>query len=1232
MSDLSAARSIFLRAIELGSPDERSELVHAACGDDSELRGRVDALLKAYDDPDSFFDGPIAGDASQGDAPTIDLPKMSERSGTVVGRYKLLQEIGEGGFGVVYMAQQTEPVERKVALKIIKPGMDSRQVIARFEAERQALALMDHQNIARVLDAGTTEAGLPYFVMELVKGVPITKYCDDNKLTPRQRLDLFLPVCRAIQHAHQKGVIHRDIKPSNVLVALYDGCPVPKVIDFGIAKATQQRLTERTMFTELGQVIGTFEYMSPEQAEMNQLDIDTRSDIYSLGVLLYELLTGTTPITQNQFREAGLVEMLRTIRETEPPKPSTRLSETGDALATISAVRQTEPVRLAQLVRGDLDWIVMKALEKDRSRRYESANDLAADIERHLHQEPVLAAAPSASYRMRKFVSRNKPAVTTAALLALLLLGFGLVSTYQAQVAKRSETRARLAEQDAKQSLDREQQARTEAEEDRVRAELAEATATSNKEQALDQLARSEYEQARAVRLLGEPGARFQALDLLNRAEELRSRSSIQAMLEANSSEAVLPTQPELRSEAVAALLKADGHVTHQWDGMTHGVSPNGIFLGSLWIDPAAMSGGMRVVDVQSTQRIYDESGEAAKKVLGIALAVGPDGKRLAAFQTDGHTIKLIDTTNHKVERTLSMPEKATASGRDMTFSPDGRWLLVGSGILNAKLVLWDLDDGTQVEGKIIGEVKQMPVASTAFGPHGKLLAWASEAQEVILWSLLDGKEQKKLGLPLRLDGGIDFSSDGTTLVVHGFDRKQEGSAGKDNPSQIRQGSLLLWDIQDGKEIARYSTSLAKLPKLLDLSDDGRRVAIGQLTGSIDVLSLETGEHFPLNHGAMLQTIQWTADSKQLITAGPGKAKLWQLSDANVLKRRTLETRSGEATITRFALSPESKEVAVEFAGVSKVGLFELGSGRRLTELENPSSASPTTWLTFVPGGEQLLRFGLREILLWNLDGDRKPRRIELKEYNELFYSVGFLSDGAMLVGGQKAYVPEVINLLSGESVWSREKRMLGASVRVSRDGQLVVSHDETFETHPRSIAVRKLPSGELLSQFPSFSNAWSISTRIEISPENRWVLELGTAGPILPFSGHAMGSAGIVNALGADDQPWEAVLWDTQTGVEYWRVAGNSTANAVVFSPDGRYLAISQRDGKVLLWDVAAKQELFNWLAWPQVTSQPVLSHQIAFTANGDELVATDEGSPAIILLSLKMLKRELAEMGLGW
>ena len=366
--------------------------------------------------------------------------------------------------GTVFMAEQTQPVQRKVALKVIKPGMDSRQVIARFEAERQALAMMDHVNIARVFDGGATEAGRPYFVMELVHGVPITKYCDDNHLTPRERLELFVPVCQAIQHAHQKGIIHRDIKPSNVMVTLYDGKPVPKVIDFGVAKATEQKLTERTLFTQYGTMVGTLEYMSPEQAEMSALGVDTRSDIYSLGVLLYELLTGSTPLTHKRMKEAAYAEILRMIKEEEPPRPSTRLSDSGEALASISANRHTEPAKLTKLVRGELDWIVMKTLEKDRNRRYETANGFAADVQRYLNDEPVQACPPSAWYRFGKFARRNKAAVLTHDLLVMLIAMLALVvSNYQVNnaLADRSEAFTKESNRRKRPALRRETEALT---------------------------------------------------------------------------------------------------------------------------------------------------------------------------------------------------------------------------------------------------------------------------------------------------------------------------------------------------------------------------------------------------------------------------------------------------------------------------------------------------------------------------------------------------------------------------------------------------------------------------------------------------------------------------------------------------------------------------------------------------------------------------------------------------
>jgi eukaryotic-like serine/threonine-protein kinase len=410
----------------------------------------------------------------------------NETPGSQIGNYKLLQQIGEGGMGSVWLAEQTEPVKRQVALKFIKVGMDSARVLARFEVERQALALMDHPNIAKVLDAGTTLSGRPYFVMELVKGVPITKYCDAQQLTARQRLELFVQVCHAIQHAHQKGVIHRDIKPTNVMVTEYDGKPVPKVIDFGVAKATAQKLTEMTLFTDFGVMVGTLEYMSPEQAQLNALDIDTRSDIYELGVLLYELLTGSTPLTRKQLTKCGLEEALRLIREGEPPKPSARLSESKEALPALAARQSTEPAKLTGHLRGDLDWVVMKALEKNRNRRYETANALALDIERHLHDEPVLAGPPSATYRLQKFAKRNKGPLAASALVLLALAGgmvgttLGLVEAQQqrddAEIARSNEAaqrKAAIAERD--RAKDAEAEARSSAKRARQAAQDAQA-------------------------------------------------------------------------------------------------------------------------------------------------------------------------------------------------------------------------------------------------------------------------------------------------------------------------------------------------------------------------------------------------------------------------------------------------------------------------------------------------------------------------------------------------------------------------------------------------------------------------------------------------------------------------------------------------------------------------------------------------------------------------------------
>jgi serine/threonine protein kinase/WD40 repeat protein len=665
--------SLLGEAVEYSSPEERAAFLDEACAGDVAKRARVEELLRAYQAAGNFLQG---NRLSSEPAATVDDPTR-ERPGTIIGPYKLMEQIGEGGMGLVFVAEQQQPVRRKVALKVIKPGMDTRQVVARFEAERQALALMDHPNIAKVLDGGETAGGRPYFVMELVKGVPITQYCDQSQVPIRQRLELFVSVCQAVQHAHQKGIIHRDLKPSNVLVMSHDGTPVVKVIDFGVAKAIGQQLTDKTIYTQFSQLIGTPLYMSPEQAGESGLDVDTRSDIYSLGVLLYELLTGTTPFDKERMRTASYDEMRRIIREEEPPKPSTRISTLGQAATTASTQRKSDWKQLSRLFRGELDWIVMKALEKDRDRRYETANGFATDVQRYLQDEPVRACPPSAVYRLRKFIRRNKAAfLTTLAVAASLVLAVVALAISMVSIDA-ALGHARLAGQTAQ-----------------------------------EQLCDSLFVQAHAGRFSRQPGQRLDSLKALEQATQLSHELG-------RGSEELF----KLRNEAIACLALPDVRLEKEWEGNvpgTNGLGFDARFERYAW---SFQDEGIRICRLEDHQELLRLPTLPAERVSRwLFPRFSPDGRFLAvwyAVWASQRPLQVWELKPGVSQPLLALPDAATQPD----FSPDGRTLAVG--LSDNSLRLFDLTTGQETKRVALDLLPER----LAFHPDGQKLAVSSTQQ-----------------------------------------------------------------------------------------------------------------------------------------------------------------------------------------------------------------------------------------------------------------------------------------------------------------------------------------------------------------------------------------------------------------------------------------------------------------------------------------------------------------------
>ncbi|MFK7959655.1 MAG: WD40 repeat domain-containing serine/threonine protein kinase [Phycisphaerales bacterium] len=716
------AMEILGQAIEL-APGERPGFLASACQGDEGLRAEVQSLLAAHERAGGFLAEPGLGPADETSAfaaaardflgPSGAGHDPAAMLGTTIGRYTLRQVIGEGGHGTVYMAEQTEPVRRRVALKLIKPGMDSQQVLARFDAERQALALMDHSGIATVLDGGTTEQGRPYFVMELVRGTPITEFCDASNLPPRERLILMIDVIGAVQHAHQKGVIHRDLKPANILVTLEGGRPVPKVIDFGIAKAIHGPLTERTLFTEFRQMVGTPQYMSPEQAEMSSIDVDTRTDVYALGVVLYELLVGSPPFSADELAEAGLAGMQRMLKDVEPPRPSVRLSTLGGAASTVAVARSIEPDGLRKLVRGELDWIVMTAMDKDRRRRYQAAAEMAADLRRYLEDEPVSAAPPSAAYRTLKFVRRHRTAVAAAAAVGLSLVIGATAATVFAVRARESASLAREASANARDA----------ASEARLRAAENERLVYAVSLQAADAAIRN-----------GDP-------------DEARRRLSACAAPARGWAWAWINREATDPSVAIGE---------HAEPGIRDvAYSPDGRLLASVGTDRV-----VRIWDLAGGQPMHAMAGHA-DTVTGAAFS--PDGRRLATCSAD-RTVRVWDVMRGSEIATLA-GHTSWVSG--VAWDPRGTWFASAGG--DSNVLIWDAET-LEVRARLGGYAHD--VWGIDASPDGARLATSTGDGQLVVWDVASGERTLERTVSDFGIWSVEYSPDGERVVVAGFDNR----------------------------------------------------------------------------------------------------------------------------------------------------------------------------------------------------------------------------------------------------------------------------------------------------------------------------------------------------------------------------------------------------------------------------------------------------------------------------